>query len=852
MTRRWPSILFLILLLVAALLGWRRIRSSLQGVEALVPVVRESRIPLLLRLSTAVQGAGYPEDTDFHQPFLDANRNYDDPGIPVTLPQRGTLLFPDLPVHEAARLTFGYGIEAVRNEKAPGATVTFRVSAVRGGEERRELFEGALVCGAAGSPPLRQSAEVSLPGQWVGERIALEFSTFCDRAMPEASALPVILSPVLHSGGTKVRLEKLGGVLEVVLEDLLDRYEQAIEEDEEHEWISHSTTNEFCFAVAVDEQGQRYDPQPILTSGVTASLDPDTRLNAARGGVRPALFFDWDHSIVRYPVDVPGDGAALRFEIGVDHRCTGVGFAGFLVSIDGEEVFQRELDPERRPLDRGWHECEIDLGPYAGRQIMLGFEGEVGIRNPVQIDLVEPQAVGPGRPYRLEVHRVRGAFARPRIAQRLERQRRLSMKGERPSVVLVNVETFRADAPSCYGGPPDITPALDRLAAEGTLVEECLVSAPWTAPSVASLFTGLYPRSHGVTSYARLNLPESVQTLAERASLEAVTTAAFCSNGLISEAKNFNQGFETFFLAPSANARQLVQVFEDWLADNKDLQFLAYLHLFEPHYPYNAPGEDRDRYVPEELRGIDPDEAVERVKIRLLEGDPVDPGEPDVRLLRARYLGEVRYLDRQIERLRLALAAAGLDGRVVLIVTGDHGEEFLEHGLLGHGSHVYGESIHVPLLFYGPGVIPAGKRISGPVEGAALYSTVLELLDVTYDRQAVRPPIRFDGTYHPGSAYSSTAHGIRGIDAGTAIRFKSIHAMRSAHRSLVYAPPGADPETHPEDQASLELFDLARDPGESLDLSGEQPGIFEELKKLMEQAYALAGRSRHGMDVGEI
>ena len=689
----------------------------------------------------------------------------------------------------------------------------------------------------------------------MGERITLEFATSCDRQLPVIAALPVILSPVLQSNGVKVRVANLGGVLEVVLEDLLDRYEQAIDQDEEHEWISHSTTNEFCFAVSLDDQGERYDPQPILTSGVTTTLNPDTRLNAARGGVRPALFFDWDHTIVRYPVEVPADGAVLRFEIGVDHRCTGVGFAGFLITIDGKQVFSRELDPERRPWDRGWHQCEVDLGPYAGRRIMLAFEGEVGVRKPVRIDLVETQAVGPGRPYRLEVRRVRGAFARPAIIQRLDRKRRLSMKGERPSVVLVNVETFRADAVSCYGGLPDITPTIDRLASEGTLVEECLAAAPWTSPSVASLFTGLYPRSHGVTSYASSTLPESVLTLAERASLDGVTTAAFCSNALISEAKNFDQGFETFFLAPYANARQLVQVFEDWLADNKDLQFLAYLHLFEPHHPYNAPGEDRARYVPEELRGIDPDEAVLRVKNRILEGDPLDPGEPDVRLLRALYLGEVRYLDRQLERLRLVLAAAGLGGKVVLIVTGDHGEEFVEHGLMGHGSNVYAESLHVPLVFYGPGVIPAGKRIGGPVEGAALYATVLDLLDVTYDRTAVRPPIKFDGSHRPGSAYSSTTQGIRSIavsESGTAIRFKQIHAMRSGQKSLVYFPPGEDPETNPQDRASLELYDLSNDPRESQDLSAELPRFLGELKKLMERAYSLAGARRHGMKVSEI
>jgi len=861
MMRRWfPILLLSLIVLLAVLYGFIHRGSGGRGVESRAPVVRESRIPLLLRLDGAIQARGYPKDTDYHQPFIDAHRNYDDPGIPVILPLNGELRFPDLPVHRGALLSFGYGIEQVDGGQAPGARIAFEVSAFpeRREEGRRELWRSELICGPVGSPAWRETARVELPAEWVGERVAIGFATHCDRALPEGSALPAYLSPVLASEGSERRLSNLERTRTVVLEDLLDRYEQAIEADEEHEWISHTTTTEFCFAVRRDADGRAYDPEPILTSGVTLALDPDTRSKAARGGVRPALFFDWDHTICRYPVDVPAGGAELRFEIGVDHRCAGVGEAEFLVEIDGREVFSRSLDPGKRPDERGWHPVSIDLTPFAGRTILIAFSGEIGVRGPVSIELQEPQEVGEGKPYTLEVKRVRGAFARPRITRQLQSDRRLSVSGERPSVVVVNVETFRADAPSCYGGPEGITPALDALAAEGLLIERCVTAAPWTSPSVASLFTGLYPQSHGVTSYARSLLPESVATLAERASDAGVTTAAFCSNELISTNKNFDQGFETFFLAPYANARQLVKTFDDWLEDNQDLQFLAYLHLFEPHHPYNAPGADRDRYVPEELKQIDPEQALARLKGRLLAGDPIRPDEPDVLALHALYLGEVRYLDRQLERLRAALQERSLEQRVVLIVTGDHGEEFLEHGLLGHGSNVYAESVRVPLVFWGPGVVPAGERLTGPVEGARLFATILELMKVPYEAATVRPALRFFEPDQGLPAYSSTAHGIRGIETGetgeTGVRvlFRSIHGLRNRRSSLIYAPAVGVPDEGRFDPSWLGLHDLNNDPGEQLDLSGSRPKLFDDMRKLMEHAHAIALRSRHGLEVGEI
>lgn len=834
------------LLILGFVCVWMFIRSQIAGIEELIPVVRESRIPLILELSQAEQGIGYPRDTDFRRPFTDPNRNLDVPGVPFAMPLPGELAFRDLPAHPEARLSYGYGIELVGKAEAEGATISFLVEAAASDAPDRwhELARTSMQCGAVGAEPSRARHEAILPEELLGERIDLRLRTRSDRPLSQLALIPVFASPVLSSTGKEVRVEELSHTVVEVLDDLLGRYEAAVEQDDDWELVSHSTTREFCFAIRRDEDGTEHPPLPLETSGITASFETDDRFFAPRGGPMPALFFDFDHTIVRYPVEVPEDGATLEYFVGVDFRCIGVGSALFQVSVDGQTVARHVLNPENRPEQRGWLPVEIDLEPWAGQQILLGFHGEAANLGSKTIALTGPLPMGGEERYSLEVKRVRGAFGRPRIVKRSSVHPHLSRKGDRPSVVIVNVETFRRDAPACYGGIDGISPTLDRLAAEGLRVESCVTVAPWTSPSVASLLSGVHPWTHGVTWYAESFLADSVSTLAELASARGIVTAGFSSNELISAEKNYDQGFQTFFLAPYANGHQMVSTFEDWLEDHRDLQFLVYLHLFEPHHPYNAPGEDRRRYVPAELSDLDAEQAYERIQQRILQGDPPGPEEDDVRLMRALYAGEVRYLDRQLGRLRTALERAGLDERVVLIVTGDHGEEFCEHGLFGHGSHVYGESVEVPLVFWGPGIIEPGRTLAGPVENAALFGTVLELLGVPYDRQRARPALQLNAEQASGQAYTSTAQGLRElalVDGQPAVRFKPLHCLRTRSHSLIFSPAGS------EQPAEFGLFDLAADPAETNSLVESEVGLLEQLKERMEKAYSLARKIRHGM-----
>lgn len=839
--------------------GW--LRRTLD-VEQLVPVVRESRLPLLFELERASQGYGFPEHLDFLAVNTDKDRNLDDASLPFWMPTAGEVTFRDLAVHADAAVEFGYSIEGVAVEQGANRRVVFSVRARDARGSDHPLFEDALTTGPVGSAQQRKWARAVLPGELVGERVSLVFATAAPDGLPSLAALPAFLSPVLASAGVKVRLESLRQDVVVLLHDLVAEHPRAVEADEEFTRIVVPTLSERpvaewqVFAVRWDGDPANAVPSPIPfeASGASPSFVADDRSGARLGGAMPALFFDRDGVIARYPIDVPSDGAALQFYIGVDARSAGVGAARFRIHAGERELYEELLDPAAVPAHRGFHRRALDLAPYRGQRIVLTFAGETLPRSPETLDGQDEKPLPPfGARYRLEVRGVRAAFGRPRVVQLRSVPRRLAAI-DRPSVVFVNIETLRADAVSCYASGGAATPELDRLAADGTRVEECITVAPWTAPSVASVFTGLYPQSHGVTAHARSFLVDGLETLAERAQAAGVTTVAVSTNDAwVSERKNFDQGFESFLLAPYANARQVVATFADWLADHRDLQFFAYLHLFDPHHPYNAPGADLLRYVPERLRGMDPAAALARVQEAV--GAAINGAAPapapesdDVQLLRGLYLGEVHYLDRQLGRLREALVAAGLERRVVIVVCSDHGEEFCEHGLIGHGSHCYVESVKVPLVFWGPGgSVPRGKVLDGPVENASLYATILELLRAPYDREAVRPAIRLDGERAGGAAYSSTDQGVRRV-APPDLFLRSWHSLRTRTSSLVFSRSGVNPD----EVATFRLFDRASDPLERVDRSATDAAGLARMQDALRRAYGDAIARRLGLDFAAI
>ncbi len=415
-------------------------------------------------------------------------------------------------------------------------------------------------------------------------------------------------------------------------------------------------------------------------------------------------------------------------------------------------------------------------------------------------------------------------------------------KPRRPNVVVILVDTLRVDRVGMFGGGSKLTPFLDSLAPTGFVFERAYAQAPWTNPSIASLFTGRYPAQHGVVTFSAA-LGPGEQTLAESLSAEGYATGAFIANGLVSKNLGFDQGFERFdaywakpktvkdqwSMKPRANEVNAHAL--EWLdAERKagDRPFFLYLHYFEPHPPFTPPESALkvtfgDRPVP----ALDVISASIGFLPFLKKDDPV------VRDFIATYDAEVLSVDQQIEALFGQLAARGLLDDTIFVFTADHGEELLDHGGAGHGRSLYEELIHVPLFIRWPRGVTTG-RSDRAVQLVDVAPTVLDLLG--------RPlSAAFAGSSRAALLRAApTTETPRG-SASPELAFSDIAALRdpakpskTGHRFAVV--DGARKTIERDDPPTL-FFDLATDPGET------QPTALDEATRA-ELAAAAAGFRR--------
>lgn len=503
---------------------------------------------------------------------------------------------------------------------------------------------------------------------------------------------------------------------------------------------------------------------------------------------------------LRFHVDVPPDGV-LSFSAGVEgekRRDTTRSGVEFRVSVDGRQAYRQVINPALTLRHRAWIDGQVDLGPWAGRAVDIVLETRAA-----QAD--RPLAGMPG-------------WSRVRLLREERRTRQRAEAG--PNVLLLLVDTMRADRLGIYGATPSPTPSLDRFAARGLVFDVAVAQAPWTMPAVASVFTGLYPRSHGAVgpdvhgvdgnAGAGTLVPDAEETLAELAEEVGITTAGVSSNMLISRATNFAQGFETFIELPFdhaarnyAPAKTVNAEFLRWLDAARGLRFFAYLHYMEPHGPYAPP----PRLRPPPPPGIRPALAagwIQDIARAVNEHGAPPPSPAEIDYLRQLYVGDIRSWDEEFGTLVQELEARQLLDHTVVVVMADHGEEFLEHGCLTHGGHLFEESLRIPLVVVGPGV-PAGRRAD-----AAQSIDVLPTLSA---RLGVPAPAGLPGrdllaTDRAGDIVSEIVSGFgdSGQGAGTV-------ALRSGRWKLIWSPDGEHGE----------LYDLVSDPAERQDLAGTSP-----------------------------
>ncbi|MEO0653081.1 MAG: sulfatase, partial [Planctomycetota bacterium] len=373
-----------------------------------------------------------------------------------------------------------------------------------------------------------------------------------------------------------------------------------------------------------------------------------------------------------------------------------------------------------------------------------------------------------------------------------------------PNLVLVVIDTLRSDRLSAYGYARPTSPNLTALATRGVLWSDAWSVAPWTWPSTASILTGLEPPEHGVLNRFSCHLPETAETLAERLLAAGFATAAVSTNPLISPGQNFQQGFLDFELRPWARATEALPLAEAALERMADERFFLYLHLTDPHLPFEP--------EPEHAQGFVESPAPEGFVLEELETQVAERDAAWGQAARAYtsdlYDAEVAAADAALGRLFAALARLDLNDQTLIVVTSDHGEELFEHGRLGHSHQLFRESLSVPLVAAGPG-LPTDQRIDDPVQNVRLLPSVLAWLDLDADPDL---PLALPLTPgRPKSLHFSTEVGSWPGERDSA----RLLARREDDRFTLWSPS----------RAEVALYDLAADPDETVNIAADRPVV---------------------------
>ena len=361
------------------------------------------------------------------------------------------------------------------------------------------------------------------------------------------------------------------------------------------------------------------------------------------------------------------------------------------------------------------------------------------------------------------------------------------------NLVLITIDTLRADHVGAYGYKAAHTPTLDRLAHEGVLFTHAYATAPITLTSHASLLTGRYPAGHGAR-HNGMRIDLQTPTLADKLAEAGFATGAFIAAYPLDRRFGLSKGFQTYGdrMPPSRNGRavnerpgrEVVDEALSWLGSHRDRRFFLWVHLFEPHAPY---------------------------------GDPSDPRHLPAQ---ARYDEEVTEADRQAGRLIDALEP--IRRSTLIVAAADHGEAFGEHGEIGHSIFVYDTTLRVPLILTGAGVPPA-RTIDDRVALIDVAPTVMRLLGVApFDSDGIDIGPALSGSKLPDrNLYAESFAPL--LDFG----WSPLHVMRSNQWKYIEAP-------------RPELYNIADDPNEDRDLSGTEKIVVAQFHdRLSRQAAAL-------------
>ena len=368
------------------------------------------------------------------------------------------------------------------------------------------------------------------------------------------------------------------------------------------------------------------------------------------------------------------------------------------------------------------------------------------------------------------------------------------------NVILISIDTLRADHLSTYGYAKLQTPNLDRLAGEGVLFEQAISPVPLTLPAHASLLTGTLPVFHGIRDNTGFVLSGKHPTLAQALGAHGYRTGAFVGSFILDSRFGLDHGFDYYYdnfesetletaklQISERRAEDVMAEARRWISQGDGGPFFAFVHLFDPHAPYAAPAQYQ---APNRL--------------------PYD--------------AEVAYVDSEVGKFVSFLQERGLWDASLVILTSDHGEGLGEHGELSHGMFLYDATLHIPLIIKLPGQVGRGRRVADQVRLIDVVPTVLDILKLPalpeIQGVSLKPAIN-GGELPELAAYSETQlpflnYGWSGLDS-----------YRAKGEKLIDAP-------------RPELYDLKKDPGETVDLFPQNRPRAEQLRQIKQRIAAQA------------
>ncbi len=402
-------------------------------------------------------------------------------------------------------------------------------------------------------------------------------------------------------------------------------------------------------------------------------------------------------------------------------------------------------------------------------------------------------------------------------------------------VFLITVDTLRADHLGFYGYPRATSGTLDQLAAESVVFDRAIAQWPKTGPSFASIFTGRYPQSTGLTHQAAIRVPEEYLTLPELMTDAGFVSVAVMSNGVLGRRLGWDRGFaeyrQTWTLAPEVseepaeyrkwiNARRVNQLALPLLDRHREAERLfVWLHYSDPHAPYLLPEDVANPFLDDEHYTGE-----ERVKLENPKATALG-GQRELRYYVAQYDANVRFTDLNIREALDHARSLGLLRDALVVFTADHGESLGEHGYyFGHGRRPYNAGAHVPLFFWYPPGIEGGRRIDAPVELVDLYPTLLEWVAPAQpipglEGHSLLPVLRREAAAAPDELAFSQAGG-----GSPLTHYRSV---QDARWKLIYHPPLSQHD-RPE---LFELYRLDDDPGETRNLASAASPEYQRLHR---------------------